>query len=492
MKGLGTAAASAVMMLGAAGGAYAADLATKAPVLTAAAEPATCTSIMDFFTTACQLAAYGVRLYGTIDVGYGYDTNAARLDKFSTSGVSYNPGKFNSGARWILSPSALGTSNVGIDIKEPLGGGWSFIGQLEAAFDAYTLYLNSGAGSMHDNLGVRLGQQTSNSDSSLNGTFDNAFGYFGFSSDTWGTLTFMRQGTLMRDVNTSYDPIPGSTAFSLIGAAVDDAGGGGAEQVRQTTSAKYRVNIGNYRFGVFGQFGGYDLGNSAKGVIEGEVGADFNVGPGVLSVDAVAGYTRDAVSESLGGGTNLPNGLGNPSQPSTTITATISNNTNVMAAGRYTIGRLRLYAGYEWMQFAAPSDVPSSFTDIAGYQIGGIPGTAISVTNYNARDKILQAVWAGARYSITNSLDVATAWYHYSQSQYATGANLTNCLTKGATISNTCSGTQDTVSAVIDWKFAAKWDAYVGTGRAQLNGALDSGFLARGNWNTTAGVRFRW
>jgi hypothetical protein len=65
-------ASLAVMVFGCVGVAYAADMSnmpTKAPP--------TCTSIQDFFTTACQLAWYGVRFYGAIDVGVGYETNGA-------------------------------------------------------------------------------------------------------------------------------------------------------------------------------------------------------------------------------------------------------------------------------------------------------------------------------------------------------------------------------------------------------------------------------
>jgi predicted porin len=497
MKAFRAAAASAaMMMLNGAASTYAADLNTKAPVLKAVAEPATCTSILDFFATACLVEAYGIRFYGTVDLGYGYQSNGARFDKYSGSGVSYNPGKQNNGVRWGLAPNALSQSHVGFQIKEPLAAGWSFVGQVESAFSPMSLTLVSGIKTLHENLGVPLALQTSNADSSAQGTFYNSLGYFGFSNDTWGTLTFMRQGTLMRDVNGSYDPLAGAQAFSLIGGSGSINGGGGTEQVRQTTSVKYRVNYLNYRFGVFGQFGGYDLGNSARGVIEGQLGADFNVGPGVFSADAVVGYSKDAVGESLGGGNTViaATGLGNPTGVPTTITATISNNTNVLAVAKYKIDRLTLYAGYEWMQYAPPSDVPTSFTDIAGYLITGLPGsgTAISTTNFNAKNKILQVVWAGGRYSITDSLDVAAGYYHYDQNQYATGTNLTNCLTKVSTISNTCAGTQDTASILFDWKFAPKWDTYIGTGYSQLNGGLDNGFLAKGFWTTVAGVRFRW
>jgi len=50
----------------------------------------------------------------------------------------------------------------------------------------------------------------------------------------------------------------------------------------------------------------------------------------------------------------------------------------------------------------------------------------------------------------------------------------------------------DAASVLIDWKFAPKWDTYIGTQYAQSNGGLNSGYLSKNNSTTTAGVRFRW
>jgi hypothetical protein len=44
----------------------------------------------------------------------------------------------------------------------------------------------------------------------------------------------------------------------------------------------------------------------------------------------------------------------------------------------------------------------------------------------------------------------------------------------------------------LDWRFAPKWDTYIGTLYSRLHGGLDSGFLAKDDWSTTGGVRFRW
>jgi predicted porin len=501
MKGLGAAAATAaVIMSGVAGGAGAADLnalPVKAPP--PAAGPETCTSIQDFFTTACRAQAYGVRFYGSVDIGYGYDTNGSNFGKYLTAGISYNPGKFNTGARWELSPNAVNQSNVGILVKEPLGGGWSFVGQLEMPFSPVSGLIPSGGQTQHENLNVPLALQTANNDTNHDGKFYSSEGYLGFSNDTWGTLTFLRQGSLFRDINTAYDPIAGSNAFSLITASGTYSGGGGSEQVRETTSVKYRVLYGNYRLGLFGQAGGYDLGNSSRGTFQGGLGADFfNVGPGILTVDAGGSYTRDAVSLSLtGAAVNPLTGLGIPTSAPTAIQASISNNTEVLATAKYIVDKFRVSGGYYWVQYAPPSDVPASFTDISGFAIGGVPNTAITGSTYAAKDKILQLVWGGVRYSITDSLDVDAAWYHSWQNDYSNGAatagsrGKTTCAVVTTALSS-CAGSQDTISAVLDWKFGPKWDVYIGTGFVQLNGGQDSGYLSRGNWNTTAGIRFTW
>jgi hypothetical protein len=478
VKGAGAAAAAvAVIMFGVAAGAEAADLnALPLKAAPSATGPASCTNIADFFTTACLVAGYGIRFYGTIDVGAGYQTNADPLSKYLTSGVNYNMTKANNGARFLFSPNAMSQSNVGLLVKEPLGSGWSFVAQLETPFDPYTLAIPSGSKTLRENLGVPLGSQTG-------------------SSDTWGTLTFLRQGDLFRDIKGSYDPIPGSYAFSLLANTGTYTGGGGSEQVRQTTSVKYRVNISNFRFGVFGQFGGYDEGNTARGMFQADAGTDFNLGPGLVSIDAAGGYARDAVSQALTGGTVNPlTGQAFLTTTPGTLQATISNNTSFSVDAKYTVGRLKVSGGYEWVQFAPPSDIPTSFTDLSGFLIGaGAPGTSIVGTTFNAKDKTLQLVYGGARYSITDSLDVAAAWYHVWQQDYSLGA-LTGGIScaQASTISSKCAGTQNQISGLIDWKFAPKWDVYFGVGYAALSGGLNSGYLASSNLNTTAGLRFRW
>jgi hypothetical protein len=73
--------------------ASAADMATKAPTpaTAQASTPAPCGSLRDFVATACPLTWYGVTLYGTIDVGGGWQSHGAPFSPISSVGglISY-------------------------------------------------------------------------------------------------------------------------------------------------------------------------------------------------------------------------------------------------------------------------------------------------------------------------------------------------------------------------------------------------------------------
>jgi predicted porin len=120
-------------------------------------------------------------------------------------------------------------------------------------------------------------------------------------------------------------------------------------------------------------------------------------------------------------------------------------------------------------------------------------GTNINNAAYNVA-RFTQLAWFGGRYALTDSLDLAAAYYHVWQNDYSGGAkNAAGGTCAAATTAlASCAGTLDAVSVLLDWKFAAKWDTYVGTLYSRNNGGLDSGYLAKDNWETTAGVRFRW
>ena len=153
---------------------------TKAPVVSAPAAPTICQGVPDFFLGSCQLAYYGVRVYGVIDVGGGYQTHGAPWDPNFPQGSSYLVQKMNREAMWTQAPNALSRSHIGVLVDEPFAPGWKFIGQLEANFDPYSLQLSNGPKSIADNRGVPLDAQTANNDSSHAGQFYNSTGSWSY------------------------------------------------------------------------------------------------------------------------------------------------------------------------------------------------------------------------------------------------------------------------------------------------------------------------
>ena len=165
----------AVGLLATAGQALADEpIVTKAPAAALSTTSSACTGVWGFFVTDCPLSWYGVRFYGTIDTGGGYQTHGAPLDPHFAQGSSYLIQKMNRQAMWTLAPGALSTSTVGVLVDEPFAPGWAFIGQLEASFDPYSLELSNSPYSIASNRGVPLNLQTANNDSSRAGQIGRA------------------------------------------------------------------------------------------------------------------------------------------------------------------------------------------------------------------------------------------------------------------------------------------------------------------------------
>jgi predicted porin len=487
--------------------ASAADMATKAPPPAAAkpSSPASCGSLWDFVATACPLTWYGITIYGTYDAGVGWQSHGAPFSPVYNVGASYLIGKMNRSSMWGLAPNGLSQSNIGIKATEPIGAGWSFVSDLEAGFNPYSLQFANGPGSLMANVHEPLNQQDISGDSSRAGQWYNSVGYVGVSSPTYGALTVFRQNSLTLDGVNAYDPMGGSYAFSPIGFSGMTCGVGDTEDCRFSTSVKYRLNVGMFRAAGLWQFGGYGQNNGADGAYQAQVGADIShLAGGTLSVDAIYSYVRDAVSLGLSGAPTNADGL--PIAPFLPqfLTATISNDTSWMALAKYSNGPLNLYGGYEWIQYAPPSDPQTSFTDIGGYFISGFlastatPNGSTAINNIayttgcaagvSCNDKIVQVMWGGAKYAVTDKVDVSVGYYHYIQNNFfATGPNL-GC---SSSAHSQCSGTFDAVSGLVDWRFAAKWDAYLGCMFSQVNGGLANSYLQRNNFDPTVGVRFR-
>ena len=469
-----------------------------APSATSSSTPPTCTDPVGFFTTDCVLSWYGITVFGVVDAGGGWQSHGAPWDKNSAVSASYLIQRQNNSALWSLAPNALSNSFIGIKGNEPIAKDLSVVFDLDAGFDPYSMRFSNGPGSDAENRGIPQNLQTAFADSSRAGQWYNGQGYVGLSSPTYGTLTAFRQNTLTLDAVFDYDPFGASYAFSPIGFQGITCGGGNTENCRNSTSLKYRVTVGEFRAAALWQFGGYAQNNASNGGYQFGVGADIpTFGKGTFSFDAIYSFFKDSVSVSLAPGTN--NALGMPIPPflPQALTARISNNAAAMLVAKYTTGALKLFAGYEHIRFGAPSDPQRAFSDVAGdFVCAGC--TAFNNTNINNTafgvdglgNELLQIMWIGGKYAVTDNLDVIGSYYHYIQNNYFGTAALGRAPCFG-TQHPQCAGTYDAISAAVDWRFAPKWDAYFGLMFNQVNDGLAFGFLQRSNIDPTAGVRFK-
>jgi predicted porin len=470
-------ASTAAIALGSA--AHAADLPvyTKAPPLSSPPPLVSCTSAVQFIVTDCPLTYYGITVYGTIDLGGGWESHGTPFNKDIITGVSELVRKQSRPtSMWLQTPGGLSQSNIGIKGKEAITSGLDFVFDLNFGFDPYSMTAANGPKSFLDNNGLAPQMQSSNADSSRAGQFYNSVGYAGFSSQTYGTLTFGRQNSLELDGVIAYDPMGAAYAFSVIGWQGIAVGGGDTEDARISTAIKYRVDVGNwFRLGAIYQVGGYENNNGAQGVWGAQIGRDFDFGAyGKLSLEAIYTEDKGAVSAAaLSAAANL--------KFPGTLAATISDNNSVMLLAKYTYHQLRVYGGYEYITFSNPSTpLTTGFTGIAG-----IPIVFANVSQAAFfHDEHLQISWTGARYAITPTLDAGVAYYHYDQNSFGKAF----CTTAAA---STCSGQLNAASFDIDWQVAKKLDLYAGFMYSAVSNGLANGYTVFNNFAPTAGLRFR-
>jgi predicted porin len=499
--------------------------------------------------TDCPLSAYGVTLYGTLDVGASYLSQGADFNP-SADKINYGLAKSSNGSRFMFGYNALSTNVIGLKMKEDiLPYGWSMIGVLEAGINPYSgMFFNSPRSLADQNLrgnGSTFPWQTTNFDGSRAGQWDNSQGYIGVSHPVYGTLTFGRTNSLSNDVTPAYDPVA-STAFSALGFSCSGYAGFGVTGTCRNTAVTYRLTYQNFRAAAQAGVGGYDWNNSDTSFYQGQLGADF----GPLSLDGVVSYAQNAVALSSYGinpwlspssiktidGNNYiiqKNILGQTQyyNPNDVLKATLSNNFGVELVAKYKWNTVTFYGGYLYANVGNPSNAEANgFQTVAGgifVPSGAVTSTAFLNNGAFASpaypyNKILNTVWTGFKWSILSNLDFAMGFYYQSQNNfnftwntgklnrvpygYATPAA---CTGTGAWISsNKCAGSTDAVSAFLDWRPVKRVDLYAGVMVQNVYGGLANGYgktfypipgnskvywttATTQDWDPTVGVRIR-
>jgi predicted porin len=420
----------------------------------------------------------GITLYGTIDIGVQYETHGAPFSDFYTPASTNIIQKNGREEVFGATGSNDSQSKVGLRGREPIIGDWSGVFALETWFNPQAGDLSNSLKSLTINNGRPTNQQITSSDGASAGqAFQIA--YVGVRSDTFGTLTFGRQQNLVADGINALDPNLAAPAFSLLGASGTYAGAGTTEDKRLDSTVKYTLSYADtVHFGALFKFNN-SYASAGGTAFQANIGAHY----AGLTIDTYYSKINDAVSATSLSATQV---AGLPKlgfSIDNSVSATISDNTTLAVMAAYKLDRvpLKLYAGYEHIQFANPTHALAAGTS----GLGGYILAFVSNTTY-ADDKELNVYWAGVRYSVLRQLDVTAAFYGFRQNAYGTGAQA-GC---SSIAFSTCSGSFHAYSLDADYRFTKRFDAYAGLMYSEVSDGAANGYIDRTNSNPTIGVRF--
>jgi len=421
----------------------------------------------------------GITLYGVVDIGLQYQTHGAPASDFVSYTTEPVIQKNSNNSVTTLTSSPLSWSRIGLSGNEPLYGDWAAVFRVETYFNPTSGNFSDGLKSLTLNNGRSLTAQTSNLDSSVAGQLFGGAAYAGLSSPRFGTLTLGRQLTVLADGIVKYDAIEDGEnsghAFSLLGGSRTTAGGGTTEDTRLDHSLKYTGTFDWLHVGALYQFSG------ASGSENTAVQAQLGVNAAGVSVDAFYAKKYDAVSASALTAAQVA-ALAPTYSPSNSVAATVSDNTAWALMGRYDLGVVRLFGGYEHIDFANPrTPLSAGIQDIGGYVL------AVANNGAYTNDRVLRVFWGGAKWHVTPDFYLAASYYGYRQNSYATGGN-SGCSTNA---NAGCSGTESAAGVLADYNFDGHFDAYVGTLWTGVRDGLASGYLNTSTLTTTVGFRIR-
>ena len=452
---------------------------TKQPVTAAQPANSTNSAAADYKKSPSLIADdgsltwHGITLYGAVDMGLAYQTHGAPLSNSAGFGLAYLISKNSNHPYFGAAPNALSASNIGLKGTQELFPGLSGVFNLQTSFLPSSGRLADGLGSIVQNNGRPTSAQTTFADSSKDGQALNTAAWAGLSSPTYGTLTYGRQNSLTLDGVLAYDPMGGSGAFSVIGFQGATAGMGDTENARLDNSLKYTVKVGPFRAAAAAQLS--PDGDGSRDIVQGQLGVDY-LG---VSFDAIYGHVADGISAAPLAVGFAPSAALLANAGAGLVAGTVSDNTGLMLLARYDIGPVKLYAGYENIEFSNPhTPLSAGSTIIGGYSLGTVNNTAFTIK------KDLQVFWTGAKYAVNSDLDLIAAYYHEEQNSFG----VISCSDSSL---STCSGQLDAVSFVVDYRFAKRWDAYAGAMYSQVSNGMANGFLNRSTIDPTAGLRFQ-
>jgi predicted porin len=423
-----------------------------------------------------SLSLGGVTVYGTVDVGYAYQSQGVPLSSQYVGGLEYQAFTTTrnfAGSVSTLAESGLEQSKIGIRVSQPVAEDVTLVARAETGFNPLSGQLTNACASIDSNSGKTQGNQTANADSSRCGQPFNSVLYGGVSSPTYGTITIGRHNSLQLDALLLYDPQALSYAFSFLGYSGFNGGAGSTEGARWDNSIKYVYQSGPVHIA-----GMYSVGGEDTGVLGKAYGANVGV--------TFKGFSVDAVYQNEKGAVNLRSSFDNGANPTPTpgLAAYISDDTSYNIMGKYTFefgdssqkDKLTVYAGYTHIEKQHGDYTNGTAQNNFPISVG------INVNN----SAVYNMEWVGAKYTVNTNWNFSGAFYHITQNSWTiglgpTGTNNIGCSGAGLL----CAGDFNEASFVVDYVFNKHYDIYGGVNYSEVTDGLANGFVGTTKDGTT-------
>jgi predicted porin len=416
-----------------------------------------------------SLSLGGVTLYGTVDVGYAYQSNGVPLSSQLPGGLEYQSFTTTrnfAGSQSTVAESGLEQSKIGVRVVEPIVNDVNLVATAETGFNPLSGQLTDACGSIASNSGKAQGSQTANADSSRCGQAFNSVLNGGVSSPTYGSLTIGRHNSLQLAALAGYDPQSLSYAFSFLGYSGFNGGAGSTQAARWDNSIRYSYANGPVHLAVMYSNGGEDTGILGKAYAA-QLGA------------TIQGLSVDAIYENEKGAVNLRSSFDDVATPLPTpgLAAYISNDTSYNFMAKYTFefgaagpkDKLILYGGYTHMQ-KAHGDYVTGAEGEGNYPL------SVGININNSAEYSME--WLGARYAMASGWNFVGAAYHISQNSWTIGLTPTGDQGIGCSAAGLlCAGDFYEASGVVDYVINKHYDAYAGVNWSEVTDGLANGFV---------------
>jgi predicted porin len=499
---------------------------TAADIKMKLSAPDACKSGQEFAATDCALTWHGITVYGAYDIGVGWVSHGLPENGYNYEGESLvNRNGYEH--RFLIAPNNLSQTGLGIKGEEEFHPGWSVVFNGSTGINPQSGLLANASETDIINNGLPRASYSMAIDGARAGQVFNDQFYGGISSTSFGTLTFGRQRSLGTDAMLIYDPASGAYAFSYIGYNGTMAGGGDTEDSRWDDAVKYRLTYGPAHFGAMYKFadgsgGCYSAaaaaGNSwtaanctPESAHNNAYGFDLGGHAGKFSADVVYQVYNQAISvlnpllgpqTTAGSGQSTQSTLnsidttpisGNNLIPTTnTLYGIVTDNRAIMFAAKYTWDKFKLFAGYEYIRQANPTDpLGVGASDQGGYILSGVEDNNLDLPKH------VQILWTGGKYAIDSKTDITLSWYRQIQNDFHSGG----CPTTD-TLRSSCAGDLDEQSLYVDRHFTKRFDGFAGVAYSYVSGGLAVAIPHNGpngsgvpynsdsNWAPTVGGRF--